>query len=137
MSRILVLARDERFRESCCKSLDAVDHEVKFAATEEDALKNITTQESTDLVVIYSQPDDGGHDKMLETLRTYFPQVGIVIAAPVFSYWNDFRDWIADACVVADPELAQLRRKVDEVLSLRRGSSGDRKPDQLFSVDWS
>ncbi len=134
MQQVLLACADEGLRDSCRQLLDDKGLAVHWVASGENALKYIQAHD-VDLVILHSDAADHDCFTILEVLRSFRPNVSIILTSSHFDYWNNFMTWLADECLVTTPDLVELGDKVDELLGLkgRTTPSGNRSN---FTVDW-
>ncbi|MCK4856801.1 MAG: response regulator [candidate division Zixibacteria bacterium] len=133
MSKILLACRDDDLRGSCKGQLEDDGYLVHWVTSGEDALDYVQSHE-VDLVILHADVADRDCSAILEVLRSFRPDVSVVLTSNHFDYWNNFMTWLADACLVPSPDLAELKETVGMLLEARR-EEGSVTTTQ-FAVDW-
>jgi hypothetical protein len=137
MKRVLILAEERRFRQLCRGQLPPTDFDVSFASSSKAALDEIFNGQPVDLVIVHDSPRFRQTDKVLDILRSFTPEVGLIVASPLFTFWNDFKSWVADACVIASDKSGELKDTVRHVLAIKQRGVRSDLDDLSFISDWS
>ena len=134
MHKILVICEEAGLRDACRRELSGEGYDVHWVSSGHSALKYIE-QHKVDLVILHSDAVDNDCFTILEVLRSFCPDVSIILTSGRFDYWNNFMTWLADACLVPSPGLKELKHKVSELLTV--GPAADRiATGSSFAVDW-
>ena len=136
MSTILVFSDDTRFGKTCARELRSEGYVPYVVSSEEGVVDFFKHRSAVDLVVLKEGAEKPGCHHALEVLRGLRPQVSVIMTSEYFNFWNDFSTWLADACLVNTPDLAELKETVKTFLSHPAGSQ-ERVASAKYSVDWA
>ena len=134
MQQVLLTCADENLRRACQEVIGEVGCSLHWVPSGESALEYIQ-QHQVDLVILHSDAADRDCFTILEVLRSFRPDVSIVLTSHQFDYWNNFMTWLADECLVTTPDLDSLRDAVRQLLSSRRPAAVGAETSR-FAVDW-
>jgi DNA-binding response OmpR family regulator len=134
MQQVLLACADKGLRDSFRLLLDGRGLAVHWVTSGENALRYIQ-EHDVDLVILHSDAADQDCCTILEVLRSFRPNVSIILTSSHFDYWNNFMTWLADECLVTTPDLVELGDKVDELLGLK-GDTALSTDKSNFTVDW-
>jgi len=117
MKRILMVDDDEDLRIRCLNELSKEGYHVYPVSSGLEALKFIDQEPSVDLIILDLKmtPMDG--IEVLEELRRKNVTVPVIIYSGHAGYKNNFETWLADAFVVKQSDLSELKDKIKELLS--------------------
>jgi len=136
MSTILVFSDDTRFGKTCARELRSEGYVPYVVSSEEGVVDFFKHRSAVDLVVLKEGAEKPGCHHALEVLRGLRPQVSVIMTSEYFNFWNDFSTWLADACLVASPDLTELKETIKVFLSHH-----DQPPEPIaegnYSVDWA
>jgi DNA-binding response OmpR family regulator len=135
MSTILVYSDDTRFGMACANELKSEGYLPYVVTTEEGVVDFFKQRSAVDLVILNEGAEKPGSHHLLEVLREMRPQVSVIMTSEYFNFWNDFSTWLADACLVNTPDLAELKETVKAFLSHPAGSP-ERVGSTKYSVNW-
>jgi DNA-binding NtrC family response regulator len=136
MSTILVYSDDTRFGMNCANELKSEGYLPYVVTTEEGVVDFFKQRSPVDLVIHNEASEKPGSHHLLEVLREMRPQVSVIMTSEYFNFWNDFSTWLADACLVNKPDLAELKETVKTFLSHPAGSR-EQSGSAKYSVDWA
>lgn len=134
MQQVLLACSDKGLRDSCRRLLTGRGLALHWVGSGENALKYIQ-EHDVDLVILHSDAADHDCFTILEVLRSFRPNVSIILTSSHFDYWNNFMTWLADECLVTTPDLVELGYKVDELLG-RKERTAMSSDKSNFTVDW-
>ena len=117
MSTILVYSDDTRFGKVCANELKSEGYLPYVFTTEEGVVDFFRQRSAVDLVILNEGAEKPGSHHLLEMLREMRPQVSVIMTSEYFNFWNDFSTWLADACLVNTPDLAELKETIKTFLS--------------------
>jgi DNA-binding response OmpR family regulator len=136
MSTILVYSDDTRFGKTCANELKSEGYLPYVFTTEEGVVDFFKQRSVVDLVILNEGAEKPTSHHLLEVLREMRPKVSVIMTSEYFNFWNDFSTWLADACLVNTPDLAELKETVKTFLSQPPGSQ-ERLSSGTYSVDWA
>ncbi len=136
MSTILVYSDDTRFGSNCANELKSEGYFPYVVSTEEGVVDFFKQSSAVDLVILNEGAEKPGSHHLLEVLRELRPRVSVIMTSEYFNFWNDFSTWLADACLVSTPDLAELKETVKTFLS-RPSESHEQGGSAKYSVDWA
>jgi DNA-binding response OmpR family regulator len=134
MHRVLVACKDAGLKKLCREQLHPLNCDLLWANSGEAALQHIQ-RNHVDLVILHSDAADNNCFTVLEVLRSFRPDVPILLTSDRFDYWNNFMSWLADDCLVPSPGLTELRDRVSDLLHLGSSDHADSSAGK-FAVDW-
>jgi len=136
MDNILVVCCDERFRGTCTKGLSNSEMKIHYVDSSKDALDYLDTHNDIDLVILHTANCGQDAFKILEIIHSFKPYVSILLTSDSFNYWNNFRSWLADDCIVNSGDVSELRNRVSKLLGSKSDPKQRKINHQRFSVDW-
>ncbi len=136
MSTILVYSDDTRFGKKCASELKSEGYVPYVVSSEEGVVDFLNNRSAVDLVILNEVGEKPGAHHLLEILRSLKPQMSVIMTSETFDFWNDFSTWLADACLVSTPDLAELKETVKTLLSSHIVSR-DQTGAAQYSVDWA
>lgn len=121
MKTILLVDDDEDARLICERELRGEGYMTRSAASGPEALELIDKNPQVDLIIldVRMAPVDGL--KVLEQLRAKDVDIPVILYSDYSAYKRDFSSWFADAYLVKSSDLTKLKKKVKELLSLKKG----------------
>lgn len=134
MQQVLLTCADKSLKEAVTDMLQERHCEVCWVPSGESALKFVQ-RHSVDLVILHSDAADSDCCAVLEVLRSFRPEVSVILTSSQFDYWNNFMTWLADDCVVTSPGLQELGERVDALLKLSPSPAAEFETSH-FAVDW-
>ncbi|MFH2056284.1 MAG: response regulator [bacterium] len=134
MRNILVACTDQTLCQTCRGELEGLGCSLHCVDTGQAALQYVHNHR-VDLVIVHSDTLDKDCQQMLEVLRSFRPDVPIILTADQLDYWNDFRSWYADYCLIPTPKPREFRDRISDLLQLSSAKQ-EARPGNGFSVDW-
>jgi len=120
MAAILVVEDDEYQRIWLREELEIDGHSVVCAASAEEALA-VVERTMPDLVVLdLGMPGMDGLD-LLGRLLDLNKRLPVVIHSAYASYQDNFMSWAADAYVIKQSDLSELKQAIQQALDSRCG----------------
>lgn len=134
MRTILVSCANQKLCRACRSELESLGCTLHCVDSGEAALQYVHNHR-VDLVIVHSDTADKDCLQMLEVLRSFSPDVPIILTADHLDYWSDFRSWYADACLVPTPKPQVIRDRISDLLNLSVAGHKERQGNG-FSVEW-
>ena len=134
MRNILVACADPTLSRACQSELESLGCALHWVDSGEAALQYVHNH-CVDLVIVHSDTLDKECQQMLEALRSFRPDVPIILTADRLDYWSDFRSWYADCCLVPTPKPQVIKERISDLLQLS-ASPSRKPPGNGFTVDW-
>ncbi len=119
MNRILVVDDDEDFRVFCENELSEEGYLIYSVSSGQEALKFIDKDPKIDLIVLDIKMPSMDGTEVLEELRRRNITVPVIIYSGHADYRSNFETWLADAYLVKQSDLSELKEKIKEFLSPR------------------
>jgi DNA-binding response OmpR family regulator len=136
MNTILVYSDDTRFGRACANELKSEGYVPYVVTTEKGVVDFFKKRSAVDLVILNEGTEKPGSHHVLEVLRAIKPQVSVIMTSEYFNFWNDFSTWLADACLVNKPDLAELKETVRTFLG-QSAVPTDQTHAAKYTVDWA
>lgn len=134
MRNILVACADQALCRGCQSELEGLGCTFHCVDSGQAALEHIHNHR-VDLVIVHTDTLDSECQQMLEVMRSFRPDVPIILTADQLDYWSDFRSWYADYCLVPTPKPSEFKEKISDLLQLT-ASPSTRLQGNGFAVDW-
>lgn len=134
MQHVLVTCADQTLAQACKSELETLGCSLHWVESSEAALQYIHNHR-VDLVLVHSINADPECLRMLEVLRSFSPEVPIILTADRLDYWSNFRSWYADCCLVPTPGPQVIKERISDLLHLSVSSSR-KLHGNGFTVDW-
>jgi len=118
MPRILIVEDEQDIRYLYALELKEAGYAVETAADIEEAVA-ILQRDSIDLVLLDIQlGQENGLDLLQEIISTK-DDLPVVLCTAYSSYKEDFSSWLADAYVVKNSDLSEMKETIHQVLVKR------------------
>lgn len=116
MKRILIVDDDEDLRICCVNELSKEGYIAYSVSCGQEALKFVDDKPKIDLIILDLKmpPMDG--IEVLEELRRKNINIPIILYSGHPDYKRNFETWLADAFLVKQADLSELKEKVKELL---------------------
>jgi len=120
MKRILIVDDDEDIRALCENELTDEGYFTRSVSSGTEALRFVDENPGIDLIVldIKMSPLDG--IETLERLRQKNVTIPVILYSGYSTYRNNFETWFADAYLVKQPDLTELKDTVRGFLISKR-----------------
>jgi two-component system, response regulator, stage 0 sporulation protein F len=118
MKRIMIVDDEPAIRRLYQKEFSEDGFEVVLAASGQEALAHAENQSTLDLVILDIKMEGKDGLEVLDELRAKYKGLPVILNSAYSTYKNDFTSWLADAYLVKSPDLAELKEKVQELLSV-------------------
>ncbi len=113
---ILIVDDDESQRFLCQETLTEEGYRVVAAKDGKEALAKVE-KERPDLVILdIVMPQMDGMEAMTRIIRKH-RKIPVILNTSYSRYREDFLTWAADAYVLKSPDFAELKEKIEELLS--------------------
>ena len=115
MKTILVVDDDNAQRTILQKELEPEGYRVRLAESGSEAL-DLIRKEMIDLVVLDIMMPEMDGLELLGKMLAFKPGLPVVFYTAFDSYQDSFFSWAADAYVLKDPDVGNLKAKLKELL---------------------
>jgi len=121
MAKILIVDDEEHIRLLYKQELTEEGYEVALAANGKECLEKIDS-ENPDLVVLDVRMPVMDGIETLGRIINKRKDIPVILNTAYSSYKDDFMTWAAEAYVVKSYDLSELKIKIQEIISRKKGS---------------